>query len=98
MTDLEVDSDQPVKQLPSEYFRAAAQFQALEAEATTPRVRQHLRTLIDEARLSGYRDLYVDTLPSMTSALNLYKNMGFAEVGPYSDDPTQGAVYLHLRL
>jgi hypothetical protein len=37
MTDLEVDSDQPVKQLPSEYFRAAARFRALEAEATTPR-------------------------------------------------------------
>ena len=48
MTDLEVDSDQPVKQLPSEYFRAAARFRALEAEATTPRVKQHLRTLIDE--------------------------------------------------
>ena len=51
MTDFEVDSDQPVKQLPSEYFRAAARFRALEAEATTPRVKQHLqhlRTLIDE--------------------------------------------------
>jgi hypothetical protein len=48
MTDLEVDSDQPVKQLPSEYFRAAARFRALEAEVTTPRVKQHLRALIDE--------------------------------------------------
>ena len=54
MTDLEVDSDQPVKQLPSEYFRAAARFRALEAEATTRRVKQHLRALIDEyERLAG---------------------------------------------
>ena len=54
MTDLEVDSDQPVKQLPSEYFRAAARFRALEAEATTPRVKQHLRALIDEyEKLAG---------------------------------------------
>jgi hypothetical protein len=30
MNDLEVDSDQPVKQLPSRYFRAAARFRALE--------------------------------------------------------------------
>ncbi len=57
-----------------------------------------LRKLIEEARVRGYRDLYADTLPSMTSALNLYRGMGFAEVGPYSDDPTQGAVYLHLSL
>ncbi len=54
MTDLEVDSDQPVKQVPSEYFRAAARFRALEAEVTTPRVKQHLRALIDEyERLAG---------------------------------------------
>ena len=54
MTDLEVDSDQPVKQLRSEYFRAATRFRALEAEATTPRVKQHLRALINEyERLAG---------------------------------------------
>jgi len=54
MTDLEADSDQSVKQLPSEYFCAAARFRALEAEATTPRVKQHLRALIDEyERLAG---------------------------------------------
>jgi hypothetical protein len=53
MTDLEVDSDQPVKQLPSQYFRAAARFRALEAEATTPPVKQHLRALIDEYERLG---------------------------------------------
>ena len=53
MTDLQVDSDQPVKQSPTEYFRAAARFRALEAEATTPRGR-YLRALIDECeRLAG---------------------------------------------
>jgi hypothetical protein len=34
----------------------------------------------------------------MAAALDLYRRMGFVEVGPYSDDPTPGAVYLHLRL
>jgi hypothetical protein len=54
MTDLGVDSDQPVNQLPGEYFRAAARFRALEAEVTTPRVKQHLRALIDQyERLAG---------------------------------------------
>jgi len=54
MTNFDDDSDQPTIQLPSEYFRAAARFRALEAEATTPRVKQHLRALIDEyERLAG---------------------------------------------
>jgi hypothetical protein len=36
------------------YFRAAARFRTLEAEATTPRVKQHLRALIDEyEKLAG---------------------------------------------
>jgi ribosomal protein S18 acetylase RimI-like enzyme len=57
-----------------------------------------VRKLIEQARLCGYRDLYADTLPSMTSALDLYRRVGFVEVGPYSEDPTPGAVYLHLVL
>ena len=54
MTGFDDDSDQPTNQLPSEYFRAAVRFRTLEAEATTPRVKQHLRALIDEyERLAG---------------------------------------------
>lgn len=54
MTNFDDDADQPANQLPSAYFRAAARFRALEAEATTPRVKQHLRALIDEyERLAG---------------------------------------------
>jgi putative acetyltransferase len=57
-----------------------------------------LARLIEEARRSGYRDMYGDTLATMTSALDLYRRMGFVEVDPYSDNPTPGAIYLHLRL
>jgi hypothetical protein len=54
MTDFDKDPDQPVQQHPTEYFRAAARFRTLEAEATTPRVKQHLRALIDEyEKLAG---------------------------------------------
>ena len=54
MTDFDDDSDQPVKHHPTEYFRAAARFRSLEAEATTPRVKQRLRALIDKyERLAG---------------------------------------------
>lgn len=57
-----------------------------------------LGTLIEEARLIGYRDMYCDTLGSMTSALKMYADFGFAEVAPYSAKPTPGAVYLKLAL
>ncbi len=57
-----------------------------------------IATLIEEARQCGYRSLYGDTLTTMASALDLYRSLGFVEVGPYSDDPTPGAIYLCLSL
>ena len=57
-----------------------------------------LRRLTEEARRESYRDLYGDTLPTLASALDLYRCMGFVEVGPYSDNPTPGAIYLRLSL
>jgi len=57
-----------------------------------------LTRLVEEARGLGYRTLYGDTLPSMASALALYRKMGFVETGPYSETPTPGAIYLRLSL
>ncbi len=57
-----------------------------------------LAKLIEEARLSGYRSLYADTLARMSAALDLYRGVGFVEVGPYSENPTPGAIYLRLGL
>ena len=57
-----------------------------------------LARLIQEARKQGYRELYGDTLSSMEAALQLYNQLGFVEVGPYSLNPTAGATYLRLSL
>ncbi len=57
-----------------------------------------LTRLVEEARRSGYRTLYGDTLPTMASALVLYRKVGFVETGPYSENPTPGAIYLRLSL
>jgi putative acetyltransferase len=57
-----------------------------------------LERLIEEARAAGYREIYGDTLKSMLPALAMYRQFGFAEVPPYSLDPTPGAVYLRLGL
>jgi putative acetyltransferase len=57
-----------------------------------------LERLVKEARDCGYRTLYGDTLPTMRSALDLYREMGFVEVGPYCANPTPNAIYLRLTL
>lgn len=54
--------------------------------------------LIEEARAAGYRRICGDTFATMDTALAMYRRMGFVEVGPYSPDPTPGAIYLQLDL
>jgi putative acetyltransferase len=51
-----------------------------------------------EARAAGYREIVCDTMPAMTTALEMYGRLGFERIDPYSDSPTQGAVYLRLAL
>lgn len=57
-----------------------------------------LAELVQGARGCGYTNLYGDTLPAMQSALALYREIGFVEAGPYTDNPTPGAIYLRLSL
>lgn len=56
------------------------------------------RTLIDEARATGYRELRLDTLDWMAGARALYAKLGFRECAPYYDNPIAGAVYMALPL
>jgi len=53
---------------------------------------------ITEARCSGYREIVGDTMPVMQRALDMYERLGFERTGPYSLEPTPGAIYLRFRL
>ena len=53
---------------------------------------------IDEAREIGYTQMYLDTLPTMTSAQALYRSLGFRPVAPYRFNPIEGAQYMRLDL
>ena len=52
---------------------------------------EHL--LAAAARL-GYRQVCLDTLPSMAGAITLYRSLGFTEVEPYCHNPVPGALFL----
>jgi ribosomal protein S18 acetylase RimI-like enzyme len=54
--------------------------------------------VIAAARQAGYRELRLDTLPAMTSAQALYRQLGFTPVAPYYDTPIEGTVFLARRL
>jgi ribosomal protein S18 acetylase RimI-like enzyme len=57
-----------------------------------------MRRLMEFARATGYRELVLDTLPSMTAARRLYARLGFVETSPYYRNPLPGVVYLTCRL
>lgn len=53
---------------------------------------------IGAAREIGYREIMLDTLPSMTAARALYAALGFVPCDAYYPNPVAGTAYLRLAL
>ena len=58
-----------------------------------------VQTIIDEGRKLGYTHMRLDTLPGlMDKAIALYRSFGFVEIGPYCENPVEGAKFMELDL
>jgi GNAT superfamily N-acetyltransferase len=58
-----------------------------------------VKKVIDEARILGYTHMRLDTLPGlMDKAIALYLSFGFNEIGPYCENPVEGAKFMELEL
>ncbi len=54
--------------------------------------------VLHEAARAGYRQVCLDTLPTMTGAINLYRSFGFVEVQAYYPNPVPEALFLGREL
>ncbi|QWD90759.1 GNAT family N-acetyltransferase [Polynucleobacter sp. MWH-Braz-FAM2G] len=57
-----------------------------------------INTATTEARKQNYKAMLLDTLPKMSAALKLYKEMGFVETSAYCYHPHPKAIFLKLTL
>ena len=54
--------------------------------------------VLENARVSGYSCVLLDTLDEMEAARALYEEMGFVEIPPYAQSPIPGAHHLKVDL
>ncbi|KAK5255997.1 hypothetical protein LTR16_004250 [Cryomyces antarcticus] len=57
-----------------------------------------VKAVVEVAGSLGYREIRLDTLPSMVEAISLYTNAGFAPITPYYDTPLAGTIFLSRAL
>lgn len=54
------------------------------------------RSVVELAEALGYREMLLDTLPSMTSAIAIYRALGFEPIPPYGKNTVPGLLYFAL--
>lgn len=60
--------------------------------------RMLLEKAVGEARAAGYKQMLLDTLPFLQSALKMYRAYGFYETEPHGYSPMATSIYMRLDL
>lgn len=60
--------------------------------------RKLLELAIENATQLAYKSIRLDTLADMTSALHLYRSLGFYEIPAYRYNPAESAVFMEKKL
>ncbi|WP_343209214.1 GNAT family N-acetyltransferase [Anaerolentibacter hominis] len=60
--------------------------------------RQLIEKIIKLAREDGYREMVLDTIRPLKSAIRLYEAFGFREIGAYYENPMDDVIYMGLAL
>jgi ribosomal protein S18 acetylase RimI-like enzyme len=50
--------------------------------------------IVAEAIRIGYREMRLDTLPTMGEAIGLYRKAGFLPIAPYYETPVAGTIFM----
>lgn len=82
--------DQDICEMKRLYVRPAFQGQGIG--------RQLVEEIIDSAQRKSYKKMRLDTVPSMVSAISMYKSLGFASIPPYRLNPVPGTSYMEKTL
>jgi ribosomal protein S18 acetylase RimI-like enzyme len=54
--------------------------------------------VIERAKRAGYKQMRLDTAPTMNAARDLYESLEFEEINAYRYNPLKGAVFMELIL
>ena len=57
-----------------------------------------IAAILHAAREAGYKEMRLDTLPTMRAALAMYRQAGFREISAYYPTPVDGTIFLSLKL
>ena len=57
-----------------------------------------VEAIISFARSDGYKEIVLDTIKPLKSAIRLYKKFGFVETEPYYENPMNDVIYMKLAI